>query len=138
MTFVPITYLAVLLAAGASFVVTALWYGLPGRQWMLALGWSSAEIAATRKMPTGPLLTAFLAELLMAFVLRGVLGHLGPGTTTLRNGLISGLFIWGGFVVTSLVVDNAFARRKLLLTLIGAGHWLAVLLVQGAILGAMG
>ena len=138
MTFVPLTYLAVLLAAVASFAVGSLWYGLLGKAWMQALDWSAAEIAANAKPRAGPLLTSFLAELLMAFVLRGVLGHLGPGQATLRNGMISGLFIWGGFVVTTLVVNNAYARRKVMLAVIDAGHWLAVLLVQGAIIGAMG
>ena len=37
-----------------------------------------------------------------------------------------------------MTVNNAFTGRKAMLTVIDGGHWLAVLLVQGAIIGAMG
>ena len=138
MAFQPITWLAVLIAAVASFIVGAIWYGVLGRQWMTAMGWSEAQMAANTKPPVVPMIISLLAELAMAFVLAGVIGHLGPGNTTIRNGLISGAFIWAGFVVTTLAVNNAYARRKPMLTVIDAGHWLLVLLVQGAVLGAMG
>ena len=57
---------------------------------------------------------------------------------TLRNGIISALFIWFGFVLTTIVVNNAFARRKYTLSAIDAGHWLAALVVIGAVVGAWG
>ena len=138
MAFAHLSYLAVFIAAVASFIVGALWYGALARPWMAALGWSAADTAAYKAMPVLPMLVSFVAELVMAFVLAGVIGHLGPGMATIRNGLISGAFIWGGFVVTTLVVNNAYARRSLKLSVIDAGHWLAVLLVQGAMLCAIG
>ena len=138
MTFAPISTLAVFAAAIASFIVGAIWYGVLGRPWMAALGWSDDQIKATRAVPVVPMLVSFVAELVMAFVLAGVIGHLGPGMTTVKNGLISGAFIWAGFVVTTLVVNNAYARRSVMLAVIDAGHWLAVLLVQGAVLCAIG
>ena len=138
MTFAPISTLAVFAAAIASFIVGAIWYGVLGRPWMAALGWSDDQIKATRAVPVVPMLVSFVAELVMAFVLAGVIGHLGPGMTTVKNGLISGAFIWAGFGVTTLVVNNAYARRSVMLAVIDAGHWLAVLLVQGAVLCAIG
>jgi hypothetical protein len=30
---------------------------------------------------------------------------------TLRNGVISGLFCWLGFVITTMLVNNSFAMR---------------------------
>ena len=138
MAFQPITWLAVLIAAVASFIAGAIWYGVLGRQWMTALDWSDAEKASNTRPPTVAMIVSFVAELAMAFVLAGVIGHLGPGNATIRNGIISGAFIWAGFVVTTLAVNNAYARRKPMLTVIDAGHWLLVLLVQGAVLGAMG
>jgi hypothetical protein len=74
----------------------------------------------------------------MAWALAGVIGHLGVGQVTVRNGVISGLFAWLGFVVTTLAVNNAFGGRRVMLTAIDAGHWLVVLLIMGAIIGAMG
>ena len=138
MTFQPNTWIAILIAAVASFIVGAVWYGVLGRQWMTALGWSDAEQAANTRPPMVAMIVSFVAELVMAFVLAGAIGHLGPGNTTIRNGLISGAILWAGFVVTTLAVNNAYARRKPMLTVIDAGHWLLVLLVQGAVLGAMG
>ena len=45
---------------------------------------------------------------------------------------------WLGFVVTTNVVNNAFQKRKPMLTAIDSGHWLAVLVVQGIVLGVLG
>lgn len=56
----------------------------------------------------------------------------------MRNGVISGAFCWLGFVATTITVNYAFAMRKAMLTVIDSGHWLAELIVMGAIIGAMG
>jgi hypothetical protein len=78
----------------------------------------------------------FVAELIMAWALAGLLGHLGG--VTVKNGVISGAFCWLGFVLTTLATNNAFGQRKIMLTVIDAGYWLAVLVVMGAIIGAFG
>ena len=72
----------------------------------------------------------------MAWLLTGLLGH--PGNVRLYHGIIGGIAMWFGFVLTTLPVNYAFAMRGLRLTLIDAGHWLAVLVVVGAIVGAFG
>ena len=74
----------------------------------------------------------------MAWVLAGIIAHLGPGQVTIRNGVISGAFIWLGFVVTTLAVNYGFGGRRPMLTVIDSGHWLGVLIVMGAIIGAFG
>ena len=74
----------------------------------------------------------------MAWVLAGVIGHLGAEEVTVRNGVISAAFIWLGFVITTLAVNHAFQGSKRTLTLIDGGHWLGVLLLQGAIIGLVG
>src|SRR5674476_745221 len=43
-----------------------------------------------------------------------------------------------GFVITTLVVNNTFGMRSAKLIAIDGGHWLAVLLLMGAIIGAWG
>jgi hypothetical protein len=57
---------------------------------------------------------------------------------TIRSAVISALFIWGGFVLTTVLVNNAFSGRSYMLTAIDAGHWLAVLLLMGVVIGWMG
>ena len=72
----------------------------------------------------------------MAWMLAGVIGHLGA--VTVQNGVISAAFLWFGFVFTTLVVNNTFGMRSAKLIAIDGGHWLAVLLLMGAIIGAWG
>ena len=90
--------------------------------------------------PAGPFATSYLAQLVMAWMLAGLLLHMAraglPGT--LRNGLITAAFIWVGFVATTLVTNHRFQQQPWSLTLIDGGHWLGVLLLQGSILGRWG
>jgi hypothetical protein len=83
-----------------------------------------------------PFVYAFVAEPVMAWILAGLLGHIGA--LTVRGGIISAAFCWAGFVITTMVVNNGFAHRDARLLLIDGGHWLMVLLLMGAIIGAMG
>jgi hypothetical protein len=83
-----------------------------------------------------PFVYAFLASAVIAWVLAGLVAHLGP--VTLRSGVISGLFCWGGFVFTTMLVNNSFAMRSPKLLLIDGGYWLVVLVLSGAIIGALG
>jgi len=52
--------------------------------------------------------------------------------------VISGLFVWGGFMVTIMLANNAFSGARYMLTLINAGHWLAVVVAMGIVIGWMG
>jgi len=144
MSFAGLNYLAIVLAAVAAWLTGAAWYGALAKPWVAAQGKTMEEFkaqqAAMRGSPMAyaPFIIAFVAELVMAWVLAGVIGHLGVGQVTLRNGVISALFLWLGFVVTTLAVNYAFGARGVKLAAIDAGHWLAVLLVEGAVIGAMG
>jgi len=134
-----INYVAVLAAAVAGWLIGAVWYGALGNIWMTALGWTAAGMAGPdgkRRMPVGPMILAFVAQILMALMLAGIVGHLGA--STVANGIISGALVWLGFVITTIAVNNAFQRKKPTLTVIDGGHWLAVLVVQGAVLGLFG
>jgi len=137
MTFAGMSYGAIVLAAVASFLFGGAWYGILSRQWMAAARIDAVKARAGGSAIT-PMVIAFVAELVMAWVLAGVIGHLGPGQVTLRNGVISAGFIWFGFVATSLVVNHAFQQASRSLTVIDGLHWLGVLLIQGAVIGWIG
>ncbi len=132
MTFAGINYIAVVIAALAGFGTGMVWYMVLGRSWMAALGKTEAD----RKPRPLPFIIAIVALLIMAWMLAGVIGHLGE--VTIRNGALSGLFIWFGFVLTTIGVNHAFQGAKPMLTAIDAGHWLFVLVIQGAVIGAFG
>ena len=76
------------------------------------------------------------ALFVMAWMLAGLMGHLG--NVTVRGGLITALFVWAGFVLTTTGVNQPFDGTKPSLTMIDGGHWLAVLLLMGAVIGAFG
>lgn len=65
-------------------------------------------------------------------------GRHGRETVAIKNGLISGALCWFGFVATTLSVNYAFGGRATSLTIIDGGHWLGVLLLMGAVIGAFG
>jgi hypothetical protein len=140
MTFAGVNHLAVLIAAVIAWLAGAGWYMLLGKVWMAALGTTPEKMQAMKGQPGSflPLVYALAAELIMAWVLAGLIGHLGPGQVTIKNGIVSGAFIWLGFVMTTMLVNNSFGRRDRRLLLIDGGHWLMVLVVIGAIVGAFG
>lgn len=131
-----VSYPMILVATVASFLFGAAWYGAFSRQWLAALGKSDEELKASAGFLT-PMIVTFVAELIMAWVLTGVLAHLLKGGVAIsaRNGLLAAAILWLGFIATTLASNHAFQGERRQLTLIDAGHWLGVLLIQGAILG---
>jgi hypothetical protein len=132
MTFSGINYLAILVAAVAGFAWGAVFYMTLSKQWLAAVGRTEPN-----KSPT-PFIITFIALLVMGWVLAGTLGHLGAGQVTVKNGIVSGAFIWLGFVLTTVFVNNAYPGRKYMLSVIDSLHWLGVLVIQGVVIGVMG
>jgi Protein of unknown function (DUF1761) len=139
MSLGSLNYLPIFAAAIASFVFGGVWYSSLSKPWMDAVG-MSPERAQTHRSSLGLYVLTFVAQLVMAWMLAGILVHLGQGglATTLRTGLISAGFLWLGFVIPTMVVNYAFHGARQSLTLIDGGHWLGVLLIQGAIMGWWG
>jgi uncharacterized protein DUF1761 len=138
MQFAGLNHWAVVAATIVSFLFGALWYGALSNPWLRALGKTRAEIGERARPLWMLLLTSLVAEFVMAWVLAGLIGHLGPGQVTLRNGVISAAFVWLGFVLTTLVVNHGYQGSRPSLTAIDGAHWLGVLLLQGAVIGALG
>jgi hypothetical protein len=138
MTITAVNYLAIVIAAVVAWLAGAGWYMAFGKSWMAALGITPEQMQAAKNQPGAylPFVYAFVANLVMAWVLAGVLFHIGP--LSLRRGLISAALCWLGFVITTMWVNNSFARRDWRLLLIDGGYWLLALLLMGAIIGAMG
>ena len=136
MQFAGVNYLAVVAAAAGAFFFGFVYYATLGKFWRVATG-KAEETLKEGGMAT-PLIITAIAQLIMAFMLAGAMGHMGPELFTVRGGVIGAVFIWFGFVVTSTAVNYAWQRNRPLLTVIDGGHWLGCLAIQGAILGAMG
>jgi Protein of unknown function (DUF1761) len=134
MEFAGINYLAILAAAIAAFAVGSIYYGLLGKPWMRAARLDPANV----KMSPALFITSYVGDLVMAWVLAGVIGHLGIGQVTVWNGIVSAFFIWLGFIATTLAVNQRYQGFGWDLTLIDAGHWLLAALAMGAVIGAFG
>src|SRR2546423_2997770 len=139
MTFAGINYPAILIAAVIGWLSGAAYYSALGTRWVEAQGKTMEDFHAHRAAIKGtpaawlPFALAFAADLVMAWVLAGMVGHLG--TVTIRSAVISALFAWGGFVVTTVVLNYSFGGRRYLLAAIDAGHWLIVLVLSGVVIG---
>jgi hypothetical protein len=133
-----INWLAVIVAGVAGWLVGAVWYSVLSKHWLAAQGKTmetAKQGAAGQSLPV-LLIIVFVANLIMAAMLYGIMIHVGP--FTVRSGMISGALIWFGFVITAIATNYAFQGRKPMLTVIDGGYWLAVLLVIGGILGWFG
>jgi len=142
MTFAGINYLAILIAAVVGWLSGAVWYSALGERWVKAQGKTVEEFHAHRAAIKGtpaawlPFALAFVADLVMAWVLAGLVGHMG--SVTIRSAVISALLAWAGFVLTTIVVNYSFGGRSYRLAAIDSGHWLIVLVLMGAMIGWMG
>ncbi len=132
-TFTGINYLAVVLAAGAGFFVGWPWYMAFGKIWARALG---KDPDNPPKPAPKPFIVLAVAELIMAFAMAGLIGHMGG--PTLRTGVITAVLAWAGFVVPVMAANHVFQGFSAKLTFVDAGHFLVVLIVMGAIIGLVG
>ena len=119
---------AILLAAAAGLAVGAIFFLASGRGGSARPRWPA--LAAL----------AFVAEAWLAAILAGALivapstPQAGPWTMALASAAV----IWIGFVVPTLAVTHAARGLGARATLADAMHWLLVMLVQAAVLRAVG
>jgi hypothetical protein len=126
-----------LVAGVASWLFGAVFYTVLGNAWIAALGTTKEAMMDPGGKPNPvPFVLSFLLQLVMATVFITILRAIDePG---LVNGLKWGFLIWFGFILSTIATNYAYAKRDPLLTFIDSGHYLGVLLIQGAILGAWG
>ncbi len=142
MAFAQVNFVSIFIAAVAAWIFGAVYYGTLGKVWVEAQGKTLETFKQEQAAKAGslagmvPFLLAFVAELVIAYALYGLLIHIGQ--FTIRAGLVSAAFCWFGFVLTTIAVNNAFSGRRWMLTAIDAGGWLGAFAIIGAIVGAMG
>ena len=123
--------IAILVAGLAGWIFGAIWYGLLGKVWQRAQG-LDPEACKGQKMPLAPMAISFVCEFVMALILSWLLS--GLGVLDVMGGAISGLTLGVGFMATSILVNNSFQGRKLMLSLIDGAQWIAVAVIQGVVL----
>jgi hypothetical protein len=131
MAFAGFSIIGVVLAAVAAWIFGAIWYMALAKPWMKAVGFTEPP-----KANMTPFVISFVAELVMAYFLAGLIAHLGE--VTAGRALVTAFFIWLPFVLPPMLVNHRYAGSPLSLTAIDAGHWLGVLLVMGLVIGLFG
>ncbi len=131
-----VNWLAVLLATIASMALGMVWYMGFAKAWISATGKSEQELMGEGKSPS-PFVFAALAQFVMAFFLANLVPGVW-GSLSAYNGAMTGLFVWGGFVITAMIINHRYQSMSWKLTLIDGGYLLGVLVVQGVVIGLFG
>lgn len=136
MDFSTINYLALAVAALASFAIGAVWYSpvLFSKAWQKGVGVTEEHM---KNSNMGVIFgSSFLLMLVMNFGLAVILqGHAGPSVHA-SSGALYGLLIGLCFVATSIGINMLYQRKSFTLWAIDAGYQVLFLTVSGAILGA--
>ena len=107
-----------------------------GKLWMKLGGMTDKQIKdAKAKRMFGTLIVAFIAQLVMMYVLTLFVELFGA--TSFASGLLAGFWVWLGFVATILLGSVLWERKPVQLYLLNAAHWLVVLAIGGAIIAVM-
>jgi Na+/H+ antiporter NhaA len=112
-----VNWLAIVVAALAWWILGALWYARPvfGNPWMRAAGIEIQEGqrpgAATIVVP---LIAQFIATVAIAMLARAT------GSTTFGEGIVLGLVVGVGLLLTTYLVEATFGNRP------QAGTWFAI------------
>ncbi|MCK9360950.1 DUF1761 domain-containing protein [Patescibacteria group bacterium] len=133
-----INYLAVIVAAIASIAIGFAWYGpLFGKPWMKIMGFSKDSMTKAQKdsmmknyilMTIGTLVTAYVLAHTTEF------GMSYTRTYGVAGGLMSGFWVWLGFMAPIHMGDQLWGGKPWKLFAITAGYSLVSILVMGVIL----
>ena len=138
-----INYLAILVSAIIFFAIGALWYNdsLFGKAWRAAMGKTDAEFEK-EKQETNMAKSfglMFVGSFVMAFVtahLVDIMAVAYPIATKLKLGLVSGFWVWFGYIAAYVLTSVAFENRSWKYYFINTGYWLVGVLIMGVILTA--
>lgn len=134
-----INYLAVLVAAIVIFVLGGLWYSpaLFAKRWIALQNRTEEQMRAQAAASNMPLmyLAAFVCAFLQAWVMSGVIAHVGAGNSIgIHGGAVLGAFLWLGFVASTSYATALFSGKPKQLWLIDSLYNLFSFVLAGAIL----
>ncbi len=136
MLWVSINYSAVLVAALASMALGFLWFGpVFGKPWMKYMGFTRKDVEKSkRKGMAATYFMGFLGSLVTSYVLAHFVFY--TGAVDVFGGMVTGFYIWLGFVATVLLGTVLWEGKPLGMYALNAGYYLVNLAVMGAILAA--
>ena len=123
-----VNWLAVAVAALATFVIGGPWYALFRKPWQRAMGMTEPE----RGHPVRVFGLAYVFSFVAA---AGLAVLLGPEATA-RSGLVLGATVGACLIAASFGINYVFANRNLVALLIDGGYHIVQFAVFGLVLGA--
>ena len=137
---VQVDMLAVVLAALSSMVVGSIWYARPvfGNVWIKLARIDVKQNAAGAKMAY-----ALGATLVVSFLTAYVLAHVTYLSNQffqesyLHDALMTGFWLWLGFIAARFITHDAFEGRRKKLTILNITHELVTIMVMALIIGAL-
>ena len=134
MSKIRLNWVAILVAAIASFLFEALWYSIFLNDWLVGIGRTREWLMSSGVSPALQYGVAIVCAVITAAVLSIIIQSSGEHTA--RRGILCGALIWLGFVATSWATEYIFEVRSLQIYAINAGFWFFDLMLIGAIVGA--
>lgn len=131
LSFADLNWLAVLVAGLAYFILGALWYtdALMGRQYRAALGLDPNQAGKPEPMPLVINLFAWLISALALALVMAASGASGVG-----DGILFGLVVGIGMVVTQMLVTTTYENRGNALFKVNAPYVVLGYILMGIIL----
>jgi hypothetical protein len=129
-----INYLAVLVAAVATYALGMLWYSpaLFGKAWQTAMGLTPEQTAAMQRGAGRAYVVTFVCWLVMALAVAILVRR--TGLHVLLGGVKIGVVCWGGFALPIGLSGLMFSGKRPAGFLIETGYQLVSLLGMGIIL----
>jgi len=138
---VEVNLFAVLLAAVVAMGVGFLWYSpmVLGKPWMKLKGYTADSLKKAQKEMGKLYVLSFVVALVTAYVLWHVmaLSENYFHYSRLSTGLISGFWMWLGFMMPVQITATIFGDKKWQLFGIDTAHQLASILTMGLVLGLL-
>ncbi len=129
--FLDIRFLVILASTAAYMLTGWLWYSLFEKAWREAAGLKDKDLSCPGR--------ALAGSATVGFAMSYVLGYfvITTHSTTCSGGLLLGVMIWLGFVLTSQILGVLFGSRPWKLFLVDTGYLGVALAIMGAIIGAL-
>lgn len=129
---ITVNYLAVLIAALINIFLGMLWYSpaMFAKAWVASIGKTPEEISSSAAGVYYVINT--VASLILAYVLALFIRYTGANTAIL--GAETGIWVWLGFVVTTLLPGYMFEKRSFKTYFIFIGYQLISFILMGIVL----
>jgi hypothetical protein len=131
---IKLNWVAILVAAIASFLFEALWFSVFMNQWLTGIGRTKEWLMGTGLNPAIQYGVAILCSIVAAAILSICVQ--ASGEQTARRGILCAVVLWFGFIATSWAKAYIFEVRTFQIYAIYTGYYLIELMLIGAIVGA--